>query len=639
MRLSHLKASKYIFSGKYNSQKCLSICGKRNYANDKYSHPEFINSTILVEDGLNVRELPVIVRKIRYLTDEPKSSEPVSEPTDSNNYHLIQAEFSQCTDLKDVFTLLSKCIKITPSIALGAMERIFDLEKKSNLPMLVDSRLMNVHAAKDAIIEKLLKVVMQTEDTQTILNALNAESLVLEPYKYKFCDELLIRVIDNKLTLQQLSDFILFLGTNKIDEKYAETIDKLWVGFLDKQDEINEKNIVALFRTITDFKASKTTVMLLLEKKLWSFWWKIGIEDMQEILNTFIKEPNLSKQSLGVVGRWLNTNIHALTEDSLLDIITKLSRLKYTDIQVEAAIERFVKLKGEKIYSQILIVGILNYCMTFRIRNVHILNGCSKYFVSEAKSISHSFLKSFIYPFGYLYYDPVNSEKFWQTVENSLIETCSKINTDDLLSVLISSLYIGRQPLKFVNIIFGSQFIANIKKSNDSDKLLQKLKIIDTSLALECKTYSGPFLPKTESSKSPFQDTRIKKIVQEIKKIVPSVMNNSKLSTAVTIPHLYSDEMYLIDIMIHPDSVNISDVTWVSKSETNEIIGILIQLPEHYCWNSTKLVGSQMMRKRHLRLLGFKVVSLNYIILCKLSHQKSNLEKYIKNCLDSQLSL
>lgn len=639
MMQAYYKAGKELIGlGRGNTQRLSSAFDFwfRHYGSDhSEEHPEFINSTIMVEDGLNVRELPLVVRKVRDVTQEHIPTVPSASSSDSSKYNLIQAEFRQCSDLRDIFSLLSKCIKITPNIALGAIERICEVEKEFNMPMDVDTRLMNAHLAKGAILEKLLKVVMQTEDTQTLLNALNVDFAMLEPFKYNFCDELLLRVIDNKLTIGQLADFVMFLVNNKKDSKYEETIDKLWVGFAEKQDDINEKNFVQLLNIACNLKASKSTVMVLLEKKLWSFWWKLSLTDMQEIVNVFNQENNLSQQSFSIVGRWLNTNIHILDEDSLLDFITKLTRLQYTDLQIESAVERYLKARGDRIESQVLIVGILNYCMTFRIRNKNILNKCGKYFILNGKTISHSFLKSFIYPFGFLYHSPENMERFWQTVEHAVEDKFTKMTCDDLLTIFLSGLYLGQHPTKFIDMIFNHNFLYKISQSDNAEKLHRKLKLIDTAMSLECETYTSSVFSKVDF-RPVAQDIRLKKLIKEIQATVESVANGDyKVSTSVSFPNLCDDRSYVIDFLLHPESLDTYNFNWITKSEKNQTIAILIHVPEHYCYGSNQLIGPQIMRKKHLRLLGMRVISLNYSLVCKLQSNKIYLERYIKNCLEN----
>ncbi|KAG6458156.1 FAST kinase domain-containing protein 3, mitochondrial [Manduca sexta] len=633
LRRTYMKAKNNLLCSTCVNTSPIVLPQLRSYSDDKFSNnPQFSSTTIMMEHGYNVQELPVVVRKLKDFSEivEKPPVEPAKSPSDSHNYHLIQEEFQQCSDLRDVFTLLSKCTKITPNIALGAIERIYDLEKQS---IDLDSKSIHINLAKGAILDKLLKVVVKTEDTQTILNILNTVSTFMEPYKHKFSDELLFRVLDNKLSVEQLCQFLKFLINNKSDPKYCETIDKLWVGFVERHADVNETNISHIFAILHGLKLSKKTVLNLLEQKLYDLWYKINVTSMQEILDTFVREKYLSMQSFVVVGRWLHTNIHVLDDDSLLDIITKLTRLNYTDDQIEKAVDKYMKLKCTKIKNYILIVGILNYCMQFQIRNEQLLNACSEYFMKNASNIPASFLKCIIYPFGFLNYNPSNL-KFWKVAEETLLEKFDKMTTDDLSSIILSFTYLEKYPLPLVRRIFTAEYLIKV---NDQ-AVMKKLYLIDTALSLECPQYAGPLLPKDQWSKPVPQDHRITNIISKtIDHFVNVAGSIDKLSTSILIPHFCSDETYFVDIMIHSKSLGSNNFDWKSKSGRNDNIAILINLPDHFCSDNERLVGPQLLRKKHLKMLGLKVVNIKYSVLSQFytSYNAAGMRQYLIDSIEN----
>lgn len=633
LRRTYLKAKNNILSSS-NGNLSLSCpiltFAPRMLSDDKSgNNPQFSSSTILIENGFNVQELPVVIKKLRNLSDmedKPNEEQPTSAH-DPLNYHLIQEEFKQCTDLRDVFSLLSKCTKITPNIALGAIERIYDIEKNLS-SLILDSNSLHINLAKGAILDKLLRVVMKTEDTRTILNILNTISSFMDPYKYKFHDELLMRVIDNKLSIEQLCEFTAFLIKNKNDGKYSETIDKLWVGFVSRENEIDETNILLVFEILHGLKASKRIILTLLEQKLCDLWSKINMSVMQDILSSFVQEKYLSVQSFGVVGSWLCANIHAVDEDSLLDIISKLTRLKYTDDQIEKAVEKYLKLKGSRIESHVLIVGILNFCMQFQIYNENILNSCSQFFLSNWQVVPPSFLRSFIYPYGYLHFDPANSSAFWTVIDKILHEKFDRICSSDLSLILLSLIYVGKYPSTLVSRMLSPEYLTKVTNPD----ILKRLYLIDTAMTLKCEKYSGPLLPKDQWSKPISQDVRIKNILHKIMETLVNVAGgDDKMSLSVSVPYLPSDETYLLDVMLHPAGLGSNIFNWKSKSVRNENVAILIHLPDHYCSDNEHLIGPQVMKKTHLKILGMKVVSLKYSLLSQFytSYNKIGLREYL----------
>lgn len=603
----------------------------RSFSDDKsMKENQFSDSTIIVESGLNVHELPVVVRKLWNISDfdVKKPQQATTTSSDSHNYGLIQEEFKQCMDLRDVFSLLSKCTKITPNIALGAMERIYDLEKSPTAISLVTSS-NSISIAKGAILDKLLRVIIKTEDTQTILNILNTESTLMEPYKPKFSDELLLRVVDNRLTIEQLCSFVEFLMKNKSNPKYLDTTDKLWVGIIERENDIDEHNIAKIFEILNAFKSSKRPILTLLEQKFAHIWWKIKVPVMQNVLNVFLREKCISYQSFAVVGTWLYSNIHTLDQESMLDIISKLTRLNYSDVHVEKAIQKYMKLKGDRVDSHILIIGILNYCQHFKIRNEVILNSCSDYFLANGREMPLSFLRSVIFPFGYLHFDPKNGSEFWALTEDIVDKEFYKMSTESVCSILLSSIYSSKYPLKFVNRLFSPEYLSRVSNSDT----MKKLHLIDTALSLECSEYAGPLLPKDQCIKPVPQDPRIRNIIKKTLDIFQSVSGGAdKLSTAVMVANIISDGTYLIDVLIHQAG---NKFNWGDKSNRNGNIAVLINLPDHFCSDNEHLIGPQVLRKKHLQILGMKVVNLKYSVLSQYytSCNITGLRKYVMDCM------
>lgn len=627
---TYLKAKKNILSCNANTKASgISSTFRRSFSDDKNrSNPQFSNSTIMVEHGYNVQELPVLVRTLTDLSeiyDKPiVDTEPSRISNDSQNYNLIKSEFSQCLDLRDVFTLLSKCTKITPSIALGAIERIYTLEKNP-------TQNVHVNLAKGAILDKLLKVVTKTKDTQTIINILNTTSTFMEPYKPKFSEEIMLRVLENMLSVEQICEFLKFLILKRGDQQYSEIIDKLWIGFVQREADINETNISKLFSVLPGFKASKRTVLNLSEQKLSEYWNKITVSVMQQILDVFIQEKYLSVQSFAVIGRWLHTNIHALNDDEMLDIISKLTQLKYTDDQIEIAVEKYIKLKGNKINMHVLIVGILNYCMQFHIRNDEILNACSKHFFNQGSTIPAGFLRSVLYPFGYFNFKPLH-EQFWSFAEDVVLQNLNKMTSDDICSIILSFIYVSKYPLKLTKRIFSSEYLINVKSSDT----LKKLHLIDTALSIECPNYLGPLMPKDQYLQPISQDFRVKNLINKILVDIEWVAGGKQnVSTSILVPHFCSDQTYLIDIMLHPPGLNCSKSDWLSKYDKDKTRAILIHLPDDFCTDNKNLIGPQLMRRKHLQIIGLNVTSLSYSLLSQFytSHNTNGLRDYIKNSL------
>ncbi|XP_077296511.1 FAST kinase domain-containing protein 3, mitochondrial-like isoform X2 [Arctopsyche grandis] len=551
---------------------------------------------------------------------------------------MIHKEFVRCSTLDDVYLLLSKCSTITPNIALGAMERIFKIQDES-----LNSRSVDTTGAvpNPDLLQKLSNIIISTDDIYALLRAFNLCVSKNDVYLNIFCDEILKRVTDNKLSIFQVCDVVASFGSNKKDETLSENVEKLWIGLIGREKEFDEKSAIKCFSILNHLKASRKIVLRVLERRMFTLWWQIKSDSVIEILNSFIKNNIFNSKIMPVLGKWMNTNIHTLSEDNLFEITVKLNMLNYTDSQIERALERYVKFKGLNIKLDTLVVAIMNHCSLFKIRNPHILSGCAEYFIINGRQLSPMFIKPVLYPFGYLNFHPSNGLKFWEAVENVLEENFLKISIEDMLDIMLACVYLEKYPINFIPKIFNAHFLDKINSSENAGVLRSKLKLLDTALSLECKAHKGPLLPKDHGAKSYLYDGRVKRLLNHTRESFEIAAGGVDcFSTFVVLPYIYTTNLYIIDVMFHPPGLRSSMLNWNLKKDRNVNVALLIHVPEHFCSYGDTLLGPQVMRIKHLRILGLKVVNLKYEILSRLRMHTKELNKYIvENIKKSQSAL
>lgn len=590
-----------------------------------------------MQDGLTVQELPVIVYKVKNVLyphiekgDRVSYNSTKHTEKESSVHEMINKEFAKCSSLDDVYLLLSKCSTITPNIALGALERIYNIFDGLN-----DNREITLDTL---LLDKLCNIISHSDDIYAIMRALNVVVLKNENYLNILCDEILKRIADNKLSVLQACDVIAFFGNNIEVEKYSSNIEKLWVGLVGKEKEFDEEKTIKCFSILHHLKTSQKIVLRVLERRMFTLWWQMKPENVIQVMDALFKNKIYTTKILPVLGKWTNTNIHVLSEDNLLEIILKFSSLEYNDFQIEKALERYIKVKGLNIKLDMLIVTITNYITTFKIRNPHILNGCAEYFIANGKSLNPIFLKSLLYPFGFLNFQPSNGLKFWETVENVLGEKFLKVSVDDVLDILLSCIYLEKYPLNFVSHVFNPHFLERINNSENSHNLRCKLKLLDTAMTLECKAYKGPLLPKLKNSQSFWYDGRIKRLINHLRESFNFIAGGEECWSAfITLPNIFTTNLYIVDLMIHPKNLRNSILNLNLSKDRNVNVAVLINLPDHFCSKGETFIGPQMMRIKHLRLMGLKVVNLKYEVLYKHSVHRKALNNYIVENLKKAL--
>ncbi|XP_058835555.1 FAST kinase domain-containing protein 3, mitochondrial-like [Topomyia yanbarensis] len=597
------------------------------------------NTTILVQQGCDIQELPVVVRKVA----EDEFVSFISNKVLENQHGNPQADAASAdqsaskdsVEKSHTFTAIDGCHtaqgvcsviqalgeeNMTVNLAVRALEKILKIESLLELKKL-DSQ---------ADFEQIVNCIIFQGDNEAVLSSLDGLRNYLELARTidMLGNELVYRCSENKLTVEQCCEAIESLT----ECRRYEMVEKFWSGLADQEKQITEKNIHKVFVILPYLKISRRAVLNILERRIPSVWWQMTTNSTIDVLNSMESCKMSSFRITQTLARWLNTNIHAVSEDQLQSLLESFTNLSYSDNQIERAIERYVKAKGIKITSQSLIVVILKHCQIFRLRNPHILNGCSEFFIVNHQNLDPGYLRSVICPFGCLDYHPVNSNKFWETIDMYLDLNFSKIHPMEIIDIMFCYVSLERYPLNFVNRIFNPYFldVLHIRTRPERlDRVRSILKVFDTSLTLECPDYDGPLLPRDHSAKAVFHDGRIKRIVNYILPELEELAGGPDCITKFTIlQHLPVHELYLVDVLFHPPGMgNIFSLN--PTKERNINVAVLIHLPEYYSSTGEHLIGPQAMRIRHLRRMGLKVVTLRFDVLYKMKVHPKELRKYL----------
>lgn len=599
-------------------------------------------TTILVQQGCDIQELPVIVRKLgqdqfvafcsnKVPTDSFNGSTPNgsdsngkngSQPASFINIEEVMKNIDNCLTTNGIFLIIDSIPSedLTSEIAVHAFNKITRIETLVTMQNLESSK----------VYKRIVECVLQKGDNATCLGLLGTlkSYLDLDATIAQVCDDILQRNVDNKLSIEETCEAILRF----VEVKRNASAEQFWTSLIDLEKHISPRNIQNVYAILPYIKLSRRTLMSVLERKITNFWWQLGTDAVTEILGSLEACSLAPFRTMTSLGRWTNTNIHALSETSLESVIGSFTVLGHTDQQIERAVERYVKAKGVKIKSQSLVVALLNHCMKFRIRNYHILNGSIEYFIANAENIEPGYLKSIFCPFGYLNYQPLNAVRFWQTLEEFMDKNFVKFQPNDVVDMMLSCVYLEKYPLNFVKRIFNPYFLDVLHTTNPPEKLHKirsNLKLFDTSLTLECNRYEGPLLPKDHMAKSVWQDGRIKRIVNQITQQLGEIAGGPEcLSKSVVLYQLPMNELYIIDALFHPKGMA-NMWSFNIRRERNIHVAVLVHLPEHFDTRGEYLIGPQAMRIRHFRKMGMRVATLKYEMLAKLRVYPKDLQKYL----------
>lgn len=640
-----------------------------NVTQNRYKAEKFGHTFALIQEGAEIRELPLIVRNV--CSNEICCNEECTEAGDTNinNDELVNKlnnlknetdrrkadkeivdvirGFKKCSSVKSLVDLLEIVMldEITPSVALCAMKKIVELENfkfhitTNKLSTILDTK-PNIDYTKTPILEKLLEIIMKGDNNSAVVGTLElipidrVRVLPFDTFKNKISEEILCRVTENKLNIDDLCRSI--DAFSKLNE--VKTADQLWIGIMDKSDQIDEKNVIQVFRILHLLKKSRKTIMNLLERRLKNFWHHLSTNDLIEMLYIIRLTKCSSNIILKTTSRWINTNIHTMSENNLTSIVNELNNSNYVDIGIVRALERYIKAKHSTINSPLLMVEIMNYCSKFNVRSENIFEGCAKYIIQFGSNITPSQFRDLFWPFGQLNYKPKSAVEFWVKVENIMNKEFYNFKTQETIDILLSCVYLEKQPLNFVHKVFNTSFLHNLyDEGGKNDYIKTKLKIIDQCMTLECDHYRGPVLPKDKFAKSIWCDYRIKRLLKEINSTLENTFQGYKISYSTILSQLPLMSIYIIDALVHPVKLELNSRYINFTKYPGLCTVILVHLPEHYCWEKEHLTGIETTRIRHFRKIGLNVMSINYKKILELKYP-AELAEYINNRYKTMLT-
>ncbi|XP_072746858.1 uncharacterized protein [Anoplolepis gracilipes] len=666
---------------------------KRWFAHD-YGGTPLTQTNILVQEGTHIQEVPLIVRKITNIEalfgNRSKEDTSVSNknkksaviykeniPRSTNTSvmktqplkHSISIETNEgtailfCSDLEhlrnaDVEQVLGAinskgtdkgtegkvADEINCRIALQSLKKMIELEngwyryRKALSSGQSSAEIIN----RNNIVRQLVHLIVKSRDSEMILQGLRTLkrdrfSPSTNLYKDLMCNEIMIRATDGEFTVLQLIRVVKILASFR-DSKYRNCVDTLWAGLMCRKHDIKSDLLVPLFRSLKYFQRSKDMIQIILEKKLSEQWLKLSGTQMANILNCFHGKECL-KGCLSSASKWAGVSITTSTEKELVNFINALRTKKYIDENIDRALARCVTTKGTETRDPNLIASIMDYCKDLKVRNPYVLAECGKYFIRHGTEISPTLLPSILTPFGLLNLQPPDPTEFWKMFDQVMSARFADLKLNDALDIFLSCMYLERYPVKYLDRIFSSYLVNRLEIQKDAPivyRLKSKLKLFDASISLECKDYQGGPINLDRNAKSLDLDMRIRGIINKIHKpLAHLVGGEQKLSRSVVLSRLPLINFYILDILIHPllKSTPVFNLNLHKKRNVNT--AILIHLPEYYCWNSQFLIGPQIMRKRQIRKLGFRVACLDYAKLAKLVDYDDKLLSYLSQNLDA----
>lgn len=563
-------------------------------------------SSILLQDGLEIQELPILVRLLDTgvvpLTNYTFTGEMVKPMTveDENFQQMLQ----KCASVKEVFKLLEIPSElVTGYSASAALCRMCELQK-------MNTDWDNIHSFIRYAVLKELNDTVKRDVTlltnETLFSLLSCYMNIIDNFgegTMSFvCGEIEKRIVEERLTIKELCRANNILHSNPRGDK--DLISSIWAHIANHYYEIKEVDMPLVLGSLPH---SHKYLLKALGRQLHKYWWKMTALQVTTILTSLVKLNSLQVSIMTDVAHWYFLNIHQLKDDDLMPVVAAFIHFRFSNPKFTTALERFVVAREERLAPDLLGL-IMEYCRSRRYFSPVILDAAGRHFVQFGQSYSALQMFTVLRPFGQLNYLPRDSHKLLVQTERMLEERFFDFHPSHLAELLCSFAFLEKVPLNFVKKVLTPSYLSKVKSMSDQLQAGVWLEMLQSAVKLDTRGVRIPFMYKLHTT-SVWRDNRLWMIHQKLEETLAEILGSS-----VARMRMFAiGTIYPIDAEIHLDDDG-KPVTVSYQSGQAPLaktrLAVLIMTPDHYCVNSGHLLGEFSMRYRHLRKLGYTVIEV-----------------------------
>ena len=429
----------------------------RQYSNETYQNRILSLSSILLQDGLDVTELPIFIRKMDlscFPNENMQFIPAVKKMTEDEK--LFHEQLQMCNSVKEVFKHLEvPSDVITGYTAAFALQKICHLQSNQNIEEDIDSFIQT------AVMNELYEIVKKevtTLSNETLFclfkNTFQSMNTNVGSNDFLF-EEIEKRISDSKFSILELCE----LGCLASFLSQPTLVDTCWIHIGNRYEEINEDNYHLVFRCIP---SSQKELLKLVQKQFFSCWWKLKSADIASIVLDMLRLKLNNIKMLQYIGKWTFMNINTVNDSHLTQIVAGFLHFHYTDNNLIKSVERFIPAKIEKIDRNLLAL-VMEYCRTQRYLSTQIFDMAASDFIKNGHDYTCLQIYSVLRLFGQLNYQPSNTTQLFLKAEEVLLTKLSEFTIPNLVELLCSFAFIQRFPVNFSHLILTPSFLSRIK--------------------------------------------------------------------------------------------------------------------------------------------------------------------------------
>ncbi|KAL8563230.1 hypothetical protein ACOMHN_065872 [Nucella lapillus] len=568
-------------------------------------------SSILLQDGLEIQELPVLVRLLDKsmvpLASHTYPGEQVRPMTaeDENFQFLLQ----QCASVKDVFKLLEiPSERVTGYSASAALQRVCELQKMTadwdDLHSFIRTAVMK------ELSDTVKKDIAQLSN-QTLVSLVSCYTN-METFEQECVaainGEIEKRMVEELFSIRDLCSVSQLLhDSHKGDPALTHSI---WVHIANHYQDVGERDIACVLGCVP---ASHRYLLKVLGKQMHKWWWKMREEEVVGSLQALTEHNSLQVGMMTDLAHWLFLNIHTLSQRSVMQFVAAFIHFRFSDAKLITALERYVGARGERLNTNLLGL-VVEYCRMRRHFSPTILDAAARHFVRQGGEYSALQMFTVLRTFGQLNYLPKDSHQFLLKTERMLEERFDDFDPAHMAELLCSFAFVEKIPLNFVQKVLTPSFLSRVRGMyvlwlvglNRPDDVDLWLEMLQSAVKLETRGVRIPYLFKKQAGTT-WKDERMWMLQTKLEETLDKLFGKPVVRARTFAPNT----VYTIDAEMHvsKDGKPVP-VSYQHQGPESTRLAIMIMAGDHYCVNSGHLLGEFSMRVRHLRKLGYTVVEV-----------------------------
>lgn len=588
-------------------------------------------SSIFLQDGLDIQELPLIIRRMQENEFQSLSSLHADNKCDkpSNQDVAFKLHLQDCSTVSEVIKLLEvPDERVSPFSASYSLIRLSQLHdgnasdcdsfiRKAVFKELCDTASSDTKKLDNDTLIKLVKCYLKSENhTLTFIQNINKE---LEH-----------RIGGGTLTIDNMCMLIDNLSASIKSD--MSLLKNSWIHLGSRYREIDETNIAKVYAVFKHISRNQRYIANLLDKRVQKVWWKLIPSDIAVICNTLTYLNMKSTIVLNIVPKWLICNIQEASEKKFTEILSFYLYFNVGNEQFFKSLNHYVTLGIDKLSKKFIAMS-MSYCHKVRILMPKLLNSVADDFVMNNSQYSITEQFHVIRTYGHLNYSPLNSSKFFSCVENILLKEFDNFHPSQIVELFATFSYTNRLPINFLNRVLNAHFLTKIKNDEHSLKFLRELYIaVLFEMPMQPPSFIN-FLYIDNKFKHFGKGSQWVYFHKEIGKVLYQIKSSNYIKDGDSVSSFYAIN-YTFNI--NSRGVILKDEEMLDGDAKIAILGIM---PDEVCHNSRHVIGPIAMRRRHLELINFSVIEIHYdefMWACKTSKQRFNV---IQNLLKKHMKM